>query len=122
MTRANPDPPPGFRPSSSFVLQDGTVGRKDTRHRVSREGTILAGRGKIRCRILDSSAGGAMLELSYSEWLPPRFELEDSGVRRQVALVWQGARRAGVRFVDEPPRRPRQPAFGRRGPSREGAA
>jgi hypothetical protein len=98
------------------------VGRKDTRRRVNRQGTIHLGGGKMSCRILDSSAGGAMLELSYSMWLPPRFELEDSGVRRQVALVWQGAERAGVRFVDEPQRRRRQPAFGRRGPSREGSA
>jgi PilZ domain len=104
----------------NFVAQDSTVDRKDPRLRVSREASIVLGGGRVNCRILDSSAGGALLELPYTEWLPPRFELEDSGVRRQVALVWQGSEHAGVRFLDKPPRH-RPPAFGRRGRSPSGA-
>jgi hypothetical protein len=48
-----------------------------------------------------------------TEWLPPRFVLEDSGVRRQVAVAWQGAEHIGVRYLDQPPQRP-APIFGRR--------
>jgi hypothetical protein len=86
----------------------------DHRFHVSREARIVfRGGGRVLCRILNSSAGGALLELPYTEWLPPRFELEDSGTRRRVALVWQGSEHAGVRFLDKPPRH-QPPAFGRR--------
>jgi hypothetical protein len=114
MKPASPHAPPAPRPTPDFVVQDGTVDRKDTRFRVAREGRIVFGGGRMDCRILNSSAGGALLELPYTEWLPPRFELEDSGVRRQVALVWQGSEHAGVRYLDKPQRH-RPPAFGRRG-------
>ena len=74
--------------------------RKDPRYRVDREATIILGRSKMRCRVCDSSRGGAKLAFPFSEWLPPRFVLEDAGVRRQVVLEWQGSEHIGVRYVD----------------------
>jgi hypothetical protein len=90
--------------------------QREHRHRVDREVTILFdGRGQIRCKMRNSSHGGAMLVLLHSEWLPPMFELrEDDGGTRRVALAWQGSECAGVRYLDEPAQR-RAPAFGRRG-------
>jgi hypothetical protein len=89
------------------------VEKRDLRRSVRREATIIFGAGKIRCTVCNSSQGGALLAVSFTEWLPPRFVLEDSGVRRQVAVAWQGSEHIGVRYLDQPPQRP-APIFGRR--------
>ena len=89
--------------------------RKDMRRPAHAKAKIVFGKGQeIDCTIRNTSQGGALLLVPFSEWLPPRFELEDdSGVRRQVILAWQGSEHVGVRFTDRPPRR-RGPQFGRR--------
>jgi hypothetical protein len=90
--------------------------QREHRLRVDREVTILFdGRGEIRCKMRNSSHGGAMLVLPHSEWLPPSFELrEGDGSTRRVAVAWQGSDCAGVRYLDDRPQR-RAAAFGRRG-------
>jgi PilZ domain len=90
--------------------------RKDARHPTYAEGKIIFGPGEeMRCTIRDISPSGAKLKLPFAEWLPPRFELEDSkGVRRHVVLAWQGSEYIGVRYTDRAPRR-QGPQFGRRG-------
>jgi hypothetical protein len=90
------------------------VARVDPRLRVRREATLIFDGSKMRCQICDSSRSGAKLAVPYTEWLPHRFVLEDSGVRRQVALVWQGSEYIGVRYLDELPRK-KAAVFGRRG-------
>jgi hypothetical protein len=89
--------------------------RKETRHPAHAEAKIVFGQGQeISCTICNTSPDGALLMVPFSEWLPPRFELQDgSGVRRHVILAWQGSEHVGVRYAGRPPRR-RGPQFGRR--------
>ena len=89
---------------------------REPRRLVTREATLVFGpTEKIDCRICNVSDSGALLAVPYDEWLPPRFELvERSGLRRQVALIWQGSEHIGVRFIDKE-RRQRAREFGRRG-------
>jgi len=89
------------------------VERKHHRYPVDRDATIIFGAQKINCKVRNSSHGGAMLELPYSEWLPQKFELQDASVKRLVALVWQGSEYVGIRYLDELPRQ-KLPVFGRR--------
>jgi hypothetical protein len=90
--------------------------RTDIRHPTHAEAKIIFGPAEeMRCTICNLSPGGARLKLPFVEWLPPRFELEDSkGVRRHVMLAWQGSEYIGVRYMDRAPRR-RGAQFGRRG-------
>ena len=79
---------------------------------------MLGNTGSLRCRISSVSRSGAMVLLSNAEWLPNTFELADtfSGVRREAAVVWKGAKSIGVRFrsgSELAPRR-RGSGFGRR--------
>ncbi len=99
-----------------LTVQASAMQPREQRHCVDREVTItFDGTGEMRCRICNSSHGGALLELPHCEWLPPMFELRESdGTTRRVAVAWRGSRYAGVRYLDELPRR-RAPAFGQRG-------
>lgn len=90
--------------------------RKNTRHRTHTQAKIIFGpTEELSCTICNTSPGGAMLKLPFTEWLPPKFDLKDnSGIRRHVILAWQGSEYIGVSYIDRPPHR-RGPQFGRRG-------
>ncbi|HFB98289.1 MAG TPA: hypothetical protein ENJ62_04040 [Bryobacterales bacterium] len=62
----------------------------------------------IDCLVRDVSVGGCRLRLHTTLTLPPRFVLgfPALGVERQVQLIWQKDRDAGVAFLDPAP-----PAF-----------
>jgi hypothetical protein len=91
------------------------MSRREQRFRTSGEVTLIFdGRAKIKCQICDISEHGAKLLLPYFDWLPPRFELRDiTGLRRHVALAWQGQEHIGVRFIDAKQKQ-KSPAFGKR--------
>ncbi|RTL49763.1 MAG: PilZ domain-containing protein [Bradyrhizobiaceae bacterium] len=68
---------------------------------------VHASRGKIivdvktpaiDCLVVDSSAGGACLELNPGVVPPKRFELFFGGVKKKCRVAWTHGRRIGVAF------------------------
>lgn len=52
----------------------------------------------IDCLIVDTSAGGACLEVNPGTVTPKRFELVYGGVRKKCRVAWVNGRRIGVAF------------------------
>lgn len=52
----------------------------------------------IDCFIVDTSAGGACLEVNPGTVTPKRFELVYGGVRKKCRVAWIHGRRIGVAF------------------------
>jgi hypothetical protein len=52
----------------------------------------------VGCNIVDTSAGGACLEVHGSAAIPQRFTLNSGGVKKSCRVVWQKGRRVGVSF------------------------
>lgn len=52
----------------------------------------------IACTVVDTSAGGACLEVHGSTAIPNRFILKHGGVKKNCRVVWQKSRRVGVSF------------------------
>lgn len=50
----------------------------------------------ITCTVLDTSAGGACLEVHGTAAIPTRFILNHGGVKKNCRVVWQKSRRIGV--------------------------
>jgi hypothetical protein len=86
--------------------------RRFPRRRVLKQGRIILNNrfSVIDCMVRDISLGGCRIRLYAKFALPLHFILAFPalGVEREVALVWQNERDAGVRFLDETP-----PAFAR---------
>ena len=59
------------------------------------------GRPALPCVMRDVSEGGALLEVSHPEWLPPRFRLiiEANGFEADCEVVHQTEGAVGVRFA-----------------------
>jgi len=89
--------------------------RRQERQNVSRPARIDFGNGNVlACRIADISAGGALLLVENTEWMPKTFVLIDAfaKTRREVRVAWTSANRVGVRFVGGGGMKPM--GFGRR--------
>ncbi len=67
---------------------------------VSRTAKIIVGPNApaIDCTVIDISAGGASLDLSDPERLPPRFVLLHGGTKKKCLVKWKTFRRVGVVF------------------------
>jgi PilZ domain len=99
------------------------MARKELRQSVNRPATIVVGKDRLLCRIVNVSRMGATLVVPSAVRLPKSFEVEDvfSGIRRRATVAWADDKRAdgkkiGVRFeraVELAPE-PRASAFGRR--------
>jgi hypothetical protein len=74
--------------------------RKHPRRPVSDRGKIVISRpfSMIDCVVLDMSEGGACLEVSVKDPLPPAFELVFAERRRACSVAWQKEKRIGVSF------------------------
>jgi PilZ domain len=59
------------------------------------------GRSAMPCVMRDVSEGGALLEVSHPEWLPPRFRLiiEANGFEGDCEVVHRAEDSVGVRFA-----------------------
>jgi hypothetical protein len=66
----------------------------------AKNGTIFADLKSqpIACSIVDTSAGGACIEVHGSAPIPKKFILNQGGVKKTCYLVWQKGRRVGVSF------------------------
>ena len=52
----------------------------------------------IDCVVVDTSAGGACLEVNPGTVTPKRFELVYGGMRKKCRVAWVHGRRIGVAF------------------------
>jgi PilZ domain len=75
-------------------------GRRATRHRVLKAGTIGFGGGAIDCLVRNLSTTGAALEVSNQIGIPERFVLvvPGDGLHLACHIVWRRERRIGVTF------------------------
>ena len=67
---------------------------------MAKAGTIFADLKSpaTRCTIVDTSAGGACVEVLGSSPIPKYFVLHYGGVHKSCRVVWQSGRRVGVSF------------------------
>jgi hypothetical protein len=99
------------------------MARKELRQSVNRPATIVVGKDRLPCRIVNVSRTGATLVVPSAARLPKSFEVEDafSGIRRRATVAWADDKRTdgkkiGVRFERTAELAPEQrsSAFGRR--------
>jgi PilZ domain len=67
---------------------------------VARTATIYADlkSPSMTCSVVDTSAGGACLEVQGSAAIPKKFILNHGGVKKNCRVVWQKGRRIGIAF------------------------
>jgi hypothetical protein len=53
---------------------------------------------RIDCYLVDTSAGGACLDVHGAVAIPRKFILSHGGVKKNCRVVWQKGRRIGVTF------------------------